>query len=53
VENPKVRILPLSEIGSGVWGIMKRTLETPIKLVEPLVGKERRPKDKKDESIFR
>ena len=52
MKDPKVRILPLSEIGSGVWGIMKRTLETPVKLVEPLVGEEKQPKDKEDESIF-
>jgi len=39
IENPKVRILPLSELGSGMWGIMKRTLETPVRMVEPLVGK--------------
>ncbi|MCP4578655.1 MAG: AsmA-like C-terminal region-containing protein [Deltaproteobacteria bacterium] len=53
MKNPKVRILPLSEIGSGVWGIMKRTLETPVKLVEPLVGEGKKPKDNENESIFR
>ncbi len=52
LEKPKVRILPLSEIGSGIWGIMKRTLETPVKLIEPLAGEEKRAKDKEDESIF-
>ena len=50
LDDPKVRILPFSEIGSGVWGIMKRTLETPFKIVEPLVGEEE--KSKEDESVF-
>jgi len=52
MKDPKVRILPLSEIGSGVWGILKRTLETPVKIVEPLVGEEEKAKDKEDESIY-
>lgn len=52
LKDPKVRILPFSEIGSGVWGILKRTLETPVKIVEPLVGEEEKTKDKEDESIF-
>ncbi len=51
MEDPKVRILPLSEIGSGMWGIMKRTLETPIKIVEPFLGEEE-PKDKGNEAEF-
>ena len=52
LKDPKVRIYPASEIGSGVWGILKRTLETPVKIVEPLVGEEEKTKDKEDESIF-
>ena len=52
MKDPKVRILPLSEIGSGVWGILKRTFETPVKIVEPLVGAEEKAKDKEDESIY-
>ena len=52
LKDPKVRILPFSEIGSGVWGILKRTLETPVKIVEPLAGEEEKTKDKEDESIF-
>ena len=50
MKDPKVRILPFSEIGSGMWGIMKRTLETPVKIVEPLVGEGKKPKNKEDES---
>ena len=45
MEKPRVRILPLSEIGSGMWGMMKRTLETPLRIVEPWVGKGKEPKD--------
>ena len=52
MKDPKVRILPLSEIGSGTWGILKRTLETPIRLVEPLVGEKETAKEKGDESTF-
>ena len=52
LKDPKVRIFPASEIGSGVWGILKRTLETPVRIVEPLVGEEEKTKDKEDESIF-
>ena len=48
--DPKVRILPLSEIGSGIWGMMKRTLETPVKIMEPFVGEEQ--KDKGNEVEF-
>ena len=40
VEDPQVRILPLSEIGSGAWGMMKRTLETPVRIMEPFLGAE-------------
>ncbi len=52
LKDPKVRILPFSEMGSGIWGILKRTLETPVKIVEPLVGEDKKTKDKEDESIF-
>lgn len=52
LKDPKVRIFPASEMGSNVWGILKRTLETPVKIVEPLVGEEEKTQDKEDESIF-
>jgi hypothetical protein len=52
LKDPKVRILPLSEIGSGTWGMLKRTLETPFRLVEPLVGEKETQKEKEDESTF-
>jgi len=52
MKDPKVRILLFSEIGSGVWGILKRALETPVQIVDPWVGKEEKTKDKEDESVF-
>ena len=52
LKDPKVRVLPFSEIGSGLWGIMKRTLESPFKIVEPMFGEETKAKDKEDESAF-
>jgi len=42
--DPKVEYLPVDEIGSGLLGIMKRTLELPVKVVEPIIpgGKEKK-----------
>ena len=37
LQNPKVEYLPVDEIGSGLLGIMKRTLEVPVKVVEPVI----------------
>ncbi len=52
LKDPEVKILPFSGIGSGIWGMMKRTLETPFKIVEPLVGEKEASKNKDDESVF-
>ena len=52
IKDPRVRILPFSEIGSGVWGMLKRALETPVKIVDPWMGEEEKTKDKEDESLF-
>jgi hypothetical protein len=35
--NPTVTPLSPSAVGSGLVGIMKRTLELPFKMIEPLV----------------
>ena len=51
-KDPKVKILPFSEITSGVWGMLKRTLETPVRIVEPMVGDGDKTKNKEDESLF-
>lgn len=52
LKDPKVKILPFSEIGSGVWGMLKRTLETPVRIVEPMMGEGDKTKNKEDESFF-
>ncbi|MCG6878918.1 MAG: AsmA-like C-terminal domain-containing protein [Deltaproteobacteria bacterium] len=52
LKDPKVKILPFSEIASGVWGMLKRTLETPVRIVEPMMGEGDRTKNKEDESFF-
>jgi len=52
MKDPKVNILPFREIGSGVWKMMKRTLETPARIVEPMFGGQTKTQDKEDESAF-
>jgi len=44
LQDPKVEYLPVEEIGSGLLGIMKRTLDLPVKVVAPIIpvsGKKR------------
>jgi len=37
VKNPKVDYLPVSALGSGIVGIMKRTLKAPVKVLTPMI----------------
>lgn len=37
LQEPKVEYLPVEEVGSGLLGIMKRTLELPVKVVDPII----------------
>ncbi|MEW6672807.1 MAG: AsmA-like C-terminal domain-containing protein [Thermodesulfobacteriota bacterium] len=37
LQNPEVTILPPAAIGEGLLGIMKRTLELPVKVIQPLI----------------
>jgi hypothetical protein len=37
LENPEVGYLPVAEVGSGLLGIVKRTLMAPVYLIEPLI----------------
>jgi len=37
LQDPKVAYLPVEEIGSGLLGIMKRTLDLPVKVVAPII----------------
>ena len=45
LQDPKVEYLPADEIGSGLMGIMKRTLEVPVKVVEPIIPMEKKKKE--------
>jgi hypothetical protein len=39
LHDPKVFLLPPSEVGKGLVGTMQRILETPFKLIEKLPSK--------------
>lgn len=45
LQDPKVEYLPVDEIGSGLLGIMKRTLELPVKVVDPIIPIEEEKKE--------
>ncbi|MCJ7682761.1 MAG: AsmA-like C-terminal domain-containing protein, partial [Desulfobacteraceae bacterium] len=45
LQDPKVEYLPVEEIGSGLLGIMKRTLDLPVKVVEPIISMEEKKKE--------
>ena len=45
LENPEVEYLPAAEVGSGILGIMRRTLEVPVKVVEPIIRVEKKKKE--------
>jgi hypothetical protein len=34
IDNAKVTLLPPEAVGSGLWGVLKRTLQTPVKTLE-------------------
>lgn len=36
LENPNVTPLPPSKVGSGLLGIIKRTLQLPVKIIQPI-----------------
>jgi hypothetical protein len=38
--NPEVDAMPASSVGKGLLGIIKRTVETPVAVVQPLVPEE-------------
>ncbi|RLB28846.1 MAG: hypothetical protein DRG66_02980 [Deltaproteobacteria bacterium] len=42
MENPKVTPLSLKAVGSGLLGIMKRTLQLPVKVIQPVLPKEKK-----------
>ena len=36
LENPNVTPIPPSAVGSGLLGIIKRTLQLPVKIIQPV-----------------
>ena len=46
LDNPNVTLLPPSAVGEGLVGIMKRTLQLPVKIIKPIV-----PKEKQQEAV--
>lgn len=36
LENPRVTPLPPSKVGAGLLGIIKRTLQLPVKIIQPI-----------------
>ncbi len=42
VNDIKVSFHPVSSVGSGLLGIIERTLETPVKLLEPILPEEKK-----------
>jgi len=41
--DPDVQYVPASAVGSGLLGMIKRTLKLPIKIIEPILPKEKEP----------
>jgi AsmA-like C-terminal region len=39
LENPDVTAIPPSAVGSGLLGILKRTLQLPVKIIQPVAPK--------------
>ncbi|MBW1782571.1 MAG: AsmA-like C-terminal domain-containing protein, partial [Deltaproteobacteria bacterium] len=39
LKNPKVDYLPAKMLGSGILGVMKRTLEAPVRVITPMIPK--------------
>ena len=42
ISDPEVKFMPASAVGDGVLGILKRTLNAPVKIVEPVLPGERK-----------
>jgi AsmA-like C-terminal region/AsmA family len=38
LDNPKVTVVPPEAVGSGLWGVLKRTLETPVDLFKTIIS---------------
>lgn len=44
INDPKVTPLSPTAVGSGLWGVLKRTLETPVEMIKPVLPKEKTDK---------
>jgi hypothetical protein len=42
-DDPKITYLPVSAIGSGVYGILKKTLKVPFKIIQPVMPNKENP----------
>jgi hypothetical protein len=38
LDNPKVTLLPPEAVGHGLWGVLKRTLQTPVEMFKTLTS---------------
>lgn len=42
IKSPRVTLIPPSAVGEGLLGIMKRTLQLPVKIVEPFTSEKKK-----------
>ncbi|MDF1591593.1 MAG: AsmA-like C-terminal domain-containing protein [Desulfobacterales bacterium] len=42
LQNPEITILSPAAVGEGLLGILKRTLELPVKVIQPLIPEEKK-----------
>jgi hypothetical protein len=49
IKDPKITYLSPGDIGSGLVEIMKRTLQAPFKIIEPVINGEKKPDKQKAE----
>ena len=39
--HPEISVLPVAAVGRGVMGILERTFKLPLKIIEPMLPKEK------------
>ena len=50
--QPKISILPVAAVGRGLMGILERTVKLPLKIIEPMMPKEKIINPAKPEPII-
>ena len=50
--QPKISILPVAAVGRGLMGILERTFKLPLKIIEPMLSKEKATDPAKPEPII-